>query len=166
MGADFSRVKPLILAIEGGENTNKDDLGGLTKYGISQNAFPQVDIASLTFDQACGLLKVNYWDFYHLDDLSEQTIANQLFFLFINMDPAHAATIVQKAINACGRGIIVVKVDGVMGAATLKALNSIAPLWLGDRIRLEECRYYLAEADRSAKQAENFRGWIRRALTT
>ena len=38
------------------------DTGGLTKYGISQKAFPGVNIANLTPDQARAIYKKEYWD--------------------------------------------------------------------------------------------------------
>ena len=162
--AIFPKVIPALMVLEGGESDSKSDYGGLTKYGVSQKDNPGVDIADLTLDDAAKRLKINYWDFYHLGDINDQGIAQECFFIYINMAPSHAATIIQKAINACGRGIIAVTQDGILGSASIKALNSIAPFWLGDRIRLEACRYYLAEADRDPKQRENFRGWIRRAV--
>lgn len=38
------------------------DTGGLTKFGISQHAHPDVDIANLTQDGAAKILKSDYWD--------------------------------------------------------------------------------------------------------
>lgn len=43
-----------------GKVTN--DTGGLTKYGISQNAFPGVDIKNLSLEQARAIYKSKYWD--------------------------------------------------------------------------------------------------------
>lgn len=38
------------------------DSGGLTKFGISQNAHPDVDVANLTQEKAAGIIKKEYWD--------------------------------------------------------------------------------------------------------
>lgn len=38
------------------------DPGGLTKFGISQRSYPDLDIASITLDQAKALYKRDYWD--------------------------------------------------------------------------------------------------------
>lgn len=38
------------------------DSGGLTKFGISQNAHPDVDVANLTQEKAAGIIKKDYWD--------------------------------------------------------------------------------------------------------
>lgn len=49
------------LSLEGG--LNKDDkVGGLTKYGISQKAYPKLDIAKLTPADAKAIYKRDYWD--------------------------------------------------------------------------------------------------------
>jgi len=48
------------------------DTGGLTKYGISQKAFPGVDIANLTPDQARAIYKKKYWDKIGGDKLPPQ----------------------------------------------------------------------------------------------
>lgn len=38
------------------------DTGGLTKFGISQKAHPDVDVANLTQEKATAILKSDYWD--------------------------------------------------------------------------------------------------------
>jgi lysozyme family protein len=48
----FDKAFQEIIAIEGGLVNDKNDRGGLTKYGISQKAFPKVDIRNLTIDGA------------------------------------------------------------------------------------------------------------------
>ena len=162
--AIFAKVIPSILAIEGEYTPGEFDYGGETKYGISKRQYPHLDIANLDETRALTILESDYWNRYRIGEIIDQTIANQVFFLFINMSPIDAAIIVQKAVNACGRTIISVKTDGVMGSITIQAINSISRFWLGDRIKLEACRYYLDETDKDKNQIPNFRGWIRRAL--
>jgi lysozyme family protein len=51
--AEFKYVKDLIIPAEGIRYVNNPaDLGGATKYGISQRAYPSLDIKALTFPQA------------------------------------------------------------------------------------------------------------------
>ena len=38
-----------------------DDPGGLTRYGISKTANPDIDVANLTLDQAMAIYKARYW---------------------------------------------------------------------------------------------------------
>lgn len=163
--AQFANVKPMIIKIEGDrEVDDRHDYGGKSRYGISQQEYPDLDIDKLTENKAFLILETDYWEKYHLSQLENQAIANQLFFMFMNMDPVHAALIVQVSINACGRGLVHVKLDGVMGAKTIQALNTLSDQWLSNRIRLETIRYYLHEVDKDHSQEINFRGWVRRAL--
>lgn len=46
------------------------DTGGMTKYGISKNAYPNLDIANLTRDEAKKITKRDYWDVIKGDDLA------------------------------------------------------------------------------------------------
>lgn len=164
MGAVFSKVAPLILLAEGGEEKNKNDYGLETKYGISKREYPNEDIAALTPDRAMTILEADYWDHYRLSGIFNQSIANQVFLLLVNIDPSNATKIVQRAIAAVGGGIVRITIDGILGEATINALNMLAPGWLGDRIRIEACKYYLGRADEDPSQRVNIRGWIRRAL--
>lgn len=45
------------------------DTGGLTKFGISQKAHPDVDIANLTQEKAAAIFKSDYWDKINGDTL-------------------------------------------------------------------------------------------------
>ena len=47
----------------------KGDRGGPTKYGISQRAYPKLDIKNLTREQAIELAKKDYWDKNKIDQL-------------------------------------------------------------------------------------------------
>jgi lysozyme family protein len=51
-----------VLGEEAGYVNNPADPGGETKWGISKRAFPQVDIASLSRDDAKALYRTHYWD--------------------------------------------------------------------------------------------------------
>ena len=51
-----------VLGEEDGYVNNPSDPGGETKWGISKRAFPDVDIANLTRDDAKALYKTHYWD--------------------------------------------------------------------------------------------------------
>lgn len=63
----FDRVMAFILAEEGGLVNNPADPGGLTKYGISKRAYPTLDIANITVDDAKAIYRNNYWNTLGLD---------------------------------------------------------------------------------------------------
>lgn len=50
-----------LLMLEGGINDDPNDRGGLTNFGISKNAHPDVDIANLTKEQAIDIYWHEYW---------------------------------------------------------------------------------------------------------
>ena len=65
----FETVVHMVLEHEGGYVNHPSDPGGETKYGISKRAYPDVDIAELTKDDAANLYKRDYWDRIKGDEL-------------------------------------------------------------------------------------------------
>lgn len=64
----FRRACPVIIRLEvgpfeatGGLVNDPDDPGGLTKWGISKRAYPHLDIANLTRQQAEVIYFKDYW---------------------------------------------------------------------------------------------------------
>lgn len=51
----------ILLELEGGYINNPNDLGGETKFGISKSAYPNLDIANLTEEQAKAIYGTDYW---------------------------------------------------------------------------------------------------------
>lgn len=51
-----------LLDVEGGYVDHPADPGGRTNYGISQRAYPDLDIRALTRDDAIGIYERDYWD--------------------------------------------------------------------------------------------------------
>lgn len=62
MKENFERALEFTLTWEGGFVDNPTDPGGVTKYGISQKAYPDLDIRNLTIEQAKEIYKRDYWD--------------------------------------------------------------------------------------------------------
>ncbi len=61
MDKEFERAIKFVLKWEGGLSKNKNDPGGLTKYGISQKSYPYLDIKNLTLKKAKQIYYENYW---------------------------------------------------------------------------------------------------------
>jgi lysozyme family protein len=57
---------------EGGYVNDPKDPGGETKFGISKKAFPELDIANLTLDDAKVIYKKKYWDFFQMSSVPEE----------------------------------------------------------------------------------------------
>lgn len=166
MGSLFSNVKKMIVDMEGTKDIDdKNDHGGETKYGISQRQYPDIKISELSEEDAFNILEKEYWNKYNLSTIDNQAIANQVFFLLINMNPLTAIKILQIAVNACYNGRSI-KIDGLLGLETINCINLLATgsKWLSNRIRIESISYYLHLTDIDKTQIEFFRGWVRRAL--
>jgi lysozyme family protein len=152
-----------IIRIEGGLTHDPQDRGGLTKYGISQREYPDLDILRLTPEQAIVLYRKDYWDKLQLSTLDNQQVANLIFLLAVNIGIFEAITITQDAVNHCST-YLNVKIDGNCGVHTIDALNHSNTQWLIDAIRIREVQYYLSIVNRNPKQEVFFRGWINRVF--
>jgi len=51
----------LLFKLEGYESDDKNDLGGFTRYGISQKYHPNVNVPKLTKEQAKQIYLDEYW---------------------------------------------------------------------------------------------------------
>ena len=58
----FNLALSFTLRWEGGFSDDPYDPGGQTKYGISKAAYPDIDIKSLTKEEATLIYKRDYWN--------------------------------------------------------------------------------------------------------
>lgn len=61
MRASFFKAFQFVIAREGGYVNDPSDPGGETKFGISKRAYPDLDIANLTEEDARGIYLRDYW---------------------------------------------------------------------------------------------------------
>lgn len=129
---NFQRCIDLILAEEGGLVNHHRDPGGLTQYGISQRAYPNLDIATLTLDAAKAIYRRDYWNPVHGDELPDGL---DLLLLdgAINQGPVTTIKLLQEALN--------VAVDGVLGPITLANARRAMPNVLAKFCALRAWRY-------------------------
>jgi lysozyme family protein len=107
-------IKEVIKAEGGSRITNNPkDPGKLTKFGISQKSYPDLDIANLTEDQAVAIYKRDYWDRI-LGDQLPYNVAYAIFNYAVNRGVVTAIRYAQAASGAIQ--------DGVMGMGTLSAI--------------------------------------------
>lgn len=93
------------------------DSGGCTKYGIDAASHPGLDICALTLDEATAIYHGGEWTACRCDDLPAG-VDTAVFDCAVNNGIAVAGILLQRAIIACGHGVVV---DGEIGAQTLKA---------------------------------------------
>lgn len=102
----------VVIGEEGDYANNPRDPGGETKFGISKRAYPALDIAALTCDEAKAIYRRDYWDVVRGDSLPPG-LALLTFDAAVNSGPSRAVRWLQAA---CGASV-----DGIMGPETLAA---------------------------------------------
>lgn len=117
-GEAFNRAVSLILDLEGPPTDDPNDPGGYTKFGISQRAFPHIDVKKLTIDEAKDLYAHWYWQPSRCADMP-WPLSLFVFDCAVNQGPGAAAKLLQEALG--------VQVDGKVGAKTMAAAVDSGP---------------------------------------
>jgi lysozyme family protein len=151
----FKEAVEEVLRKEGGGKVHKvkNDNGGLTKWGISQRAYPRLDIANLSKSEAIAIYKADYWDELRCDEIPD-SVATELFTAGVNMGTRTVAKLIQKT--------VCVKVDGVVGNQTVRAINM-----MDDKIVVLAFNHlvvnrYREICNRSRSQKKFLLGWLNR----
>jgi lysozyme family protein len=144
---------------EGGFANTKGDHGGLTKYGISQTAHPDLDIAALTRDQAIEIYWGEYWQPNGYEEIQDAELAAKVFDEAVNCGCIQANKLLQRAVQRVGGNAFQMVIDGWVGPITLSAVNDHAGDYLLCAFENECIRFHLG-----LHQYEFLPGWCRRDL--
>ena len=109
----YERAFAFLMDVEGGYVNDPRDPGGVTKFGISKRAYPDLDIAALTEDQAKEIYHADYWEPCCCDELWPD-LALVVFDCAVNQGTGVATRTLQQALK--------VKIDGIIGEVTLAAV--------------------------------------------
>jgi lysozyme family protein len=131
----------VIDILEGGAKVITDS-GGVTRWGISKRAYPHLDIAVLTRTVAEDIYRRDYWNKIKGDLMQPAALALLVFSCAVNMSPARATSILQRALGVTD--------DGIIGPETLIAAQGFHPqselrarfneLWLRTYVELVRSR--------------------------
>lgn len=110
----FDEAIDRVLSSEGGYVNDPTDPGGETKFGISKRAYPNVDIAGLTREDAKAIYKRDYWDVIYGAGLHED-IAFQVLDFAVNSGGSVAIQYLQRAAGVAD--------DGHIGPVTIATVN-------------------------------------------
>lgn len=155
----FCDCLQLVLKLEGALNDNGglnrriSDRGGLTKFGISQRAYPHLDIANLTLEKATLIYHRDYWRAMHCN-LMPPGLALMLFDGAVNHGVPAMTLMLQRALN--------VKADGIIGKNTLFALKHSASHIITSRLCIMRARKYARICTKDPSQQPNLEGWFNR----
>lgn len=150
--ANFKKALEITLKHEGGETV---DTGGYTKWGISQKAYPGLDIKNMTRSQMEAIYKRDYWDKIKGDQITDQNAAAVLFDYAVNAGVGAAVKAAQTVLG--------VAVDGGLGPQTLGAINRAGSGFAGQLTRYRVSFYTKLATSNPAKYGKYLAGWIKRA---
>ena len=172
------RIINEIRRVEGGHVNDPDDSGGETNFGITlavarANGYTG-RIDHMPRSVAFEIYATSYWDAVSADDLVKlsELVAEEVVDTAVNMGPARAGTILQRALNVLNRREKLyrdLKVDGLVGVATISALRC----YLAERNELVLTRaldclqgaYYIDLAERREKDERFVYGWLKKRIT-
>jgi lysozyme family protein len=180
--ADFSQAFAKTMSNEGGYSNNSNDRGGETYCGISRVNFPDwpgwsyldrfpspgsapENLASVPQLQAQlqAFYRSQFWNQIYGDQMGNQSIANKLFDMAVNMGVGQAVKILQEAIVVVsGRSLVV---DGRIGPMTIAAMATIQPTTLLNAIRIDHGNFYLDLIRKDPSQRVFVNGWLIRATS-
>jgi len=151
----FERCVELVLQLEGEYSDHRDDAGGLTRWGISQRAYPKLDLSTLTRSGAIALYRKDYWRRILGDDLPP-ALALVLFDWAVHSGVSAAVTRLQRIVGA--------EPDGRLGKRTLAAALRYEPRKLVLELLRQRGRE-LCELSEKPGQGVFRVGWMARLAT-
>lgn len=117
MDQDLHRAFEIVIGLEGGYVNDPRDPGGETKWGISKRAYPTLDIANLTRQDAEGIYLRDYWLKCKCDQL-KWPLNLFVFDAAVNQGITPAIQLMQKALGVAQDGLIGPQTLGRAKAAT------------------------------------------------
>lgn len=159
---EFRGAVERTLKFEGILSNDKYDSGGLTKFGISKRAYPKLDIANLTIEDAEKIYERDYWKACKCNEINSQVIAEQLFDIAVNCGTYAGAKLIQRAVNSVNikAGL---KVDGKIGRLTIAAIAECDEKTLNNQLVDLRVAFYKEIVNRKATQEKFLKGWLIRA---
>lgn len=149
----FAICDAIVADIEGGYWDDPD--GGPTMYGISQNAYPDLDIKSLTEDEAREIRRQDYWKKCRCDELPHG-LDHLVYDAAVNQGGYFAAKALQAVVGAT--------TDGIIGPKTLAATRE----YMGKHGLSKLVNEFAARRGLRYGSLESFRrngwGWMRRLM--
>lgn len=144
-----------LIAREGGDKLVTDPFGGLTKFGISQKAYPQLDIAGLSYAQA-KMLYIN--DYLLKTNISRLPDGLQEMVLdyAVHSGPVTAIKCLQKLLG--------VAQDGKIGPQTLTAAQTCPIPQVVSAMARERISYMIRQCQKTPDKLTYLNGWVMRVL--
>ena len=159
----FEQAAKYTFEEEGVSSDHPDDRGGKTKYGISQRAFPDLDIENLTQDEAKQIFREKYWEGPGFDRIPDDVLAVKTFDHGVNLGPGAAGKLLQRALNDVSPTEEPLVTDGKIGPKSLARMTRVPDEELLDAFVKRIKKRYGDIVENDPTQAKFLRTWIRRA---
>ena len=148
----FRDILAFTLKWEAGFSNHPDDPGGRTDKGIAEASHPQAWAdGKITMDEARAIYKKDYWQPIRGDDLSPLTAS--VLFDFKVMSGA-AVKILQILVGTPS--------DGVIGPATINAVERYADKLMAEALLEKRRSYYITLAKKNPSLRVFSKGWTAR----
>jgi lysozyme family protein len=164
--AEFQPAVTITLKNEGGFFHNPVT-GEIVNHGVtlafvqSSGYKPDADeafIQNLSTAEASAIYQTYFWNRYSLGAIDDQSLANKVFDLTVNMGPA-AQKLLQSAVNCCGGQCAE---DGVLGPLSLAQINALDPVKLLAEFKAAAAKRYQHIAANNTQLAGDLPGWLSR----
>lgn len=147
---NFGDAFKLLLTFEGKSFTEiSGDSGGKTKYGISEKAYPGLDIENLTEEHAAAIYGTDYWNKCKIAYLPDW-LQYMIFDTAVNCGQGTAIMILQKCAGLTE--------DGIIGDLTIKGAQHVTIEQYADARKT----YYNNIILKNPEQEKFRNGWFNR----
>ena len=159
----FEKIFDYLLGVEGGYSDDKNDKGGKTKFGITEEEARKYgykgDMQDLTIDFARNVYLKKYYLGNKLDKVVNDKVALSICDWAVNSG-RNGSKNAQIAINQLTNANL--DVDGIIGNKTLEALNSVdSDKFLEVYHNLQRI-YYKGKVEADRTQEGFLTGWLNR----
>lgn len=165
--------------MEGGYSNHPSDSGGKTMFGITEKVARSHDyngeMSDITIDIVQSIYHKDYWLKNNLDKVAElsESVAFEVFDTAVNIGSESACKFLQRSLNLFNKGgsdnpiYEDLKVDGIIGDATLNALSiyhsrrlSLGLDVLIKTLNVLQGGFYIRLAEKDVKYENFIYGWI------
>ena len=131
----YEKLIDRILDHEGGYVNHPSDPGGETKFGIAKRSYPNLDIKSLTREQAIEIYRRDFFEPV-ASQISNEDLLFQVLDAAVNHGMGNSTRMLQRAIDVADDGHFGPVSRGRLGTTALdKGWTYIAIKFIAERLR-------------------------------
>jgi lysozyme family protein len=151
----FNRCIEVVLKNEGGDKivNHPNDPGGLTRWGITQRNYPELNIKALTKAKAISIYYADYWMPMNLAILNDEDLILHVYDMGVNAGIRTAIRLLQRLVE--------VKDDGYIGYGTARGVSKFEGDVVAEYIKRRKL-YYITLVQRKESLRPFIKGWLNR----